>query len=85
MVGWLVVNGFLKTESFDGIYSFFLSAAKKTGVTLEIKRGSELRSAVGGTFGCSLPDFIIFWDKDIFLTSQLEKTGVPLFNSASAI
>ena len=33
----------------------------------------------------ALPDFVLFWDKDIALARRLERKGVPVFNSAKAI
>src|SRR5699024_2029185 len=32
-----------------------------------------------------LPDYVVFTDKDIYLSKQLEYLGVPVFNSANAI
>lgn len=84
MLGWLVVNGFLKSENFDGVYSFLLSAAEKYDVKLEIKYSSEMVFPVGEKF-ISLPDFVLFWDKDVYLASRLENFGIPVFNSAESI
>ena len=33
----------------------------------------------------SLPDFVLFWDKDIRLARHLEILGLPVFNSSKAI
>lgn len=81
--GWLVVNGFLNKEKFDNIYAFLTAAADRRGVALEIKRNTDLfaRDFQEG----NLPDFVLFWDKDIPLARRLERAGVPLFNSPSAI
>lgn len=59
-------------------------AFTKRGVNLQIKRAKDISLEVD----CSLqekPDFVIFWDKDIYLAERLESKGIKLFNSASAI
>ncbi|MBQ8427924.1 MAG: RimK family alpha-L-glutamate ligase, partial [Clostridia bacterium] len=81
--GWLVVNGFLTKEKFDTLYAFLSSAASVVGLQLEKKCNTDL-SALDFS-KTALSDFVLFWDKDVALARRLEKTGVPLFNSASAI
>lgn len=87
MKGLLVVNGFVKSEKFEDIYSLFLSAANKRGVDLKKVNTVQLASCLGDDpFKNELkPDFIIFWDKDVILASRLEKCGIRLFNQAEAI
>lgn len=87
MKGLLVVNGFVKSEKFEDIYSHFLSAANKRGVDLKKINTVRLASCLGDD---SLKnelksDFIIFWDKDVILANRLEKCGIRLFNPAEAI
>ncbi len=82
--GWLVVNSFIKTEKFEELYAFFARAAQKLGVLLSVKKGSELFVPLDEPLP-DLPDFVLFWDKDIPLAKRLEGTGVPLFNSAGAV
>ena len=81
--GWLVVNGFLATEKFTTIYDFLHKAANSFDVTLEVKKNTDLYAVDFSSV--SLPDFVLFWDKDIPLARRLEKAGVPLFNSAKAV
>ena len=38
-----------------------------------------------GTQLAEKPDFIVFWDKDIYLAERLEESGVRLFNSKRAV
>jgi len=33
----------------------------------------------------ALPDFVLFWDKDVALAQRLEAAGLPVINSAAAI
>lgn len=82
--GWLVVNSFLQGEKYATLYALLLQEAKKRGISLLLKRTDELIHAVGERIP-ALPEFIIFWDKDISLAESLEMQGVPLFNNARAV
>lgn len=86
MRGWLVVNGFLDTEKYRELYSLLETAAKKRNIRLEIKRNDALLQDVASDKTTpDLPDFALFWDKDICLAKRLELLGVRLFNSAKAV
>lgn len=93
MNGWLIVNGFVKSEKFNDLYALFLSAAKKRGINLIKKNTIELSFPLGEKItenekildNGSAPDFCLFWDKDAVLARRLESEGVRLFNRASAI
>lgn len=86
MKGWLVVNAFFELKKFDEIYRLLLCSAQKYGISLELKKTDELvEYASNGFSKIILPDFVIFWDKDIYLAKLLENAGVRLFNSADAI
>ncbi len=82
--GFLVVNNFLNLKKFQEIEQMLVDSAKRRGMQLVLKRTGELLCPVGGLKDMSLPDFALFWDKDVALCSQLEKL-IPTFNSASAI
>lgn len=83
--GWLVVNNFIDSEKFKEIYALFLNAAKKIQTGLELKRAGEILREVGGYKREKLPDFVLFWDKDVVLAEMLELAGVRVFNSSAAI
>lgn len=86
MRGWLVVNGFLRSEKFDRIYNLLYNAALNKGIDFKLKRTYQLVSFVGSDFsGLETPDFVCFWDKDIYLAQLLENRGIPVFNSAKGI
>ncbi len=86
MKGWLIVNSFVKWDKFSEIYNLLLEAGKKVGVDLELKTSSDIQCSVQSRFEeYELPDFGIFWDKDILLASRLEKLGLRLFNSSQSI
>ena len=84
MKGWLVVNNFVNSEKSKVLRGMLLAAAEKNNIELEIKRTGELCVPVGESFG-ELPDFGIFWDKDVNLAQRLEMAGLRLFNSSRAI
>jgi RimK family alpha-L-glutamate ligase len=87
--GWLVVNGYLKSEKFEEIYSWLIEAAEKKNCTLRKISNDQLISILqvsnGKTDWRTEPDFVLFWDKDVRLARLLEAEGFPVFNSADAI
>ena len=92
--GWLVVNRFLHTRKFSELYDWFGAAAEKYGIGLDVYTNDELTCSltdgepkifVCGKERSELPDFVLFYDKDIRLAEQLERCGLRLFNSARAI
>ena len=86
MRGWLVVNSFLDTKKFSELYGFLSRAASDHQVELEIKATDELTDELGADFTAfDLPDFVLFWDKDVYLARRLEQSGLRLFNSADAV
>ncbi len=85
MKGILVVNEFLRLNKFNEIHEWLVTAAKKQGVSLQIRTNAELlidipigRKDIGA-------DFILFLDKDVKLAYYLEQLGYPVFNSSKAI
>ncbi len=86
MLGWLIVNSFVHTTKFHEIYQHLHQAALSCDMDLDIKTSDSLLSTINDGFGKQkFPDFIIFWDKDIYLAKLLEQFNVRLFNKASAI
>lgn len=86
MKGYLVINHFLRTEKFEELYSWLVSAANRAGMELVIKTNVELMSCLGGREKKEEDiSFVLFWDKDIKLARMLEGRGYHLFNSAEAI
>ena len=82
----LVVNGFLNSAKFTDLYKMFVSSGKRNGVDVEIKTSSDLSRPLGCfSNDVAKPDFVIFWDKDIYLAEELEKSGLKVFNSSKSI
>ena len=84
MQGWLVVNSFMDLEKFTHLYQMLLVAFNKRNVSLTIKKAQDISLEVNSVIK-DQPDFVIFWDKDIYLAERLEKQGIRLFNSRHAI
>ena len=84
MKAWLVVNSFMSTDKFKHLYEMLLLAFNKRGVSLNIKTASDISLEVNKKIDEKV-DFIIFWDKDIYLAQRLESQGYKLFNSAKAV
>ena len=86
MNAWLIVNGFIGSYKFRELYGYLSRAARKRGITLEIKASDSFCTPVTENIcKADRPDFVLFWDKDINLARRIEKEGVRLFNSARAI
>ena len=84
MKGWLVVNTFMASQKFEDLYQLLFNAFKKHGVSLELKKAEDISLEVNKSI-VDKPDFVVFWDKDIYLAKRLEQNNIRLFNSASAI
>ena len=84
MKAWLVINTFMDNQKFLNLYNLLSDAFKKHDVFLEIKRAQDISLEVNKPIE-NKPDFVIFWDKDIYLAERLESNGVKLFNSSRAI
>ncbi len=83
--GWLIVNGFLRSEKFNEIYALLQNATRKFGAELVCKKASEIAFVFGAESALERPDFVLFWDKDEVLARRLERLQIPVFNSARAI
>lgn len=82
--GWLVVSAYLKAQKYDEIYEYLVEAAKKRECELIIVTNRDILVNFDNMEKEQI-EFAIFWDKDIKAARYLEKKGVKIFNSASAI
>ena len=86
MKGWLVVNGFLKSDKFNNLYEFFQNSARQLNIDLQVVCADALLCEASDEFSqFERPDFVIFWDKDVVLAKRMERAGFRLFNSANAV
>lgn len=82
--GYIVVNSFVNNEKFSNLYNILVKSFSKFHIDLEKKTAIELGTEVNLQLK-EKPDFVLFWDKDIFLAQRLENLGIKLFNSSRAI
>ena len=93
MYGWIIYNGALRITKIETLVARLSTRAKEKGMTLELVKNNELLPSYGSKGEATLktlnplkkPEFIVFWDKDIFLAKHLEMMGFKLFNSREAI
>lgn len=93
MKGWIIYNGALRIKKVEKLVFKLSKEGRKMGVDLKLVKNNELMPTYNANGKAELksiidldePDFIIFWDKDIFLASHLELMGYKLFNSRKAI
>ena len=84
MTGWLVVNSFINSSKFQKLYEMLVNSFSKKGINLEIKRANEISLKVNEAI-IDLPSFVLFYDKDIYLSLRLEALGCKVFNNSRAI
>ena len=86
MRGWFVHNRFFYTQAFRDQADCFRAAAERKGILLDFQTNTETRALlIGDSAEGLLPDFVLFWDKDVPLAQTLEKAGVPVYNPSEAI
>lgn len=90
MTGWLIYNRFLSSVKFNEHVEWFRGAAQSRGVELiptanDAVPFSVSQCGIRQIADKPVPDFALFWDKDIRLAQMLEAQGMRLFNSSEAI
>ncbi len=96
----LITNGFIKSDKFNEIYGFIEKACLDRQVLLISMKNSDfmflshkkedIRSEIDNVIHKKVGkqidiDFVIFWDKDIYLAHCLEEAGYRVFNNSNAI
>ncbi|MCQ2070830.1 MAG: RimK family alpha-L-glutamate ligase [archaeon] len=88
MTGWIVYNGSLLTEKMLQPIEQLRASARRLGETLVPRTNDSIIpvwSGEGISLDGDLPDYIVFWDKDVRLARALESMGIRLYNRADAI
>lgn len=96
--GWLVSNGGLQIPKFLDQVAWLEETFRQRRMTLRPVLNHQLSAAVvdnrpavvfeGACLDAQshgLPDFVLFWDKDVRLARMLERMGLRLFNTAETI
>lgn len=93
MKGWIIYNGALRIKKVEKLVEKLSNEGKKKGFDLKLVKNNEImpiysslgKPELNTIIDLEEPEFIIFWDKDIFLARHLELMGYKLFNSRKAI
>lgn len=93
MIGWIIYNGTLDIPKIKELVFSIVDEAKKMNIKLEAVKNTEILPMYSNEGNAELmylknlekPNFIIFWDKDVFLARHLENMGFKVFNSSKAI
>lgn len=89
--GWLIYNAGLQSKKFIEINDWYQRTAKENGIELVGMKNTDVYGYVANdqlklsSKEQRQPEFVLFLDKDIRLADQLERLGVPLFNSKETI
>lgn len=89
---WIIYNGNLPEEKFIEMATWINNAAMEHAITSKLVKNNQLIPAIVDgkpdlvrSAGEPLPDFIIFFDKDVVLAKHLEMMGISVYNSAACI
>ena len=90
--GVLIINAFLDTPAVKETYDMLLSGAKRAGIDMSVATNADFFTQLDTGLvkahkqhSLEGADFILFWNKDVFLGRALERMGYRLFNCADAI
>ncbi len=85
---WLIYNGSLQTPKFAELVQWLCRSLQDHDVHPEALSNTQVAAVIDGgsiALRAELPDFVLFWDKDIRLALQLEALGLRLFNRSQAV
>lgn len=92
MKGLLIVNAFLNSPQVRSTYDALLAGGKRAGIDMRLMTNADFFVRLDDGLVRALPDrdpkgtdFILFWNKDVFLGRALERMGYRLYNCADAI
>lgn len=83
--GLLVVNSYLKNDKFEDLVNLFKKGASSIDdFELDVIDNATIPIIYNSSMALSY-DFVIMWDKDLFLARYFEAKNVKVFNSSKAI
>lgn len=93
MIGWIIYSGTLKIKKIEDLVDNLVEVSNKLNIDLIKVKNTEIipfyndkgEAEIKVVKDFNNPDFIIFWDKDIYLAKHLENMGYRLFNNSKAI
>lgn len=78
----LVMNAFLRTDSFIRLEAALQEASKKLGLAIQTRLNDQFIQEAAIK---NCPSRVLFFDKDLRLAQRMEAAGLRLFNSKQAI
>lgn len=93
MNAWIIYSGSLDLKKIELIVKKLVEKASEKNINLEVIKNNEIlpyydelgNARLRTIKSLSIPEFIIFWDKDIILARHLETMGFNVYNSSKAI
>lgn len=93
MIGWIIYSGTLKIKKIEDLVDDLVEVSNKFNINLIKIKNTEVipyynedgKGKLKLNNALEEPEFIIFWDKDIYLAKHLENMGYRLFNNSKAI
>ena len=82
MSGWIITNKYLSGYKFDLIKNSFLKEANELKLQLEYYDNVQAQMNLNNNI---YPDFVIFFDKDIYLGKRIEMLNIKTFNNIKSI
>lgn len=88
--GLAILNAYIQTPASLHFYKRMKEELDSLGVALDYKTNSEILSYItseGDLFTEEMKkyDFVLYLDKDLYVSEMLEKAGIKLFDNAEAI
>ena len=86
--GLILINAYARLDSIMNQTARLKEEFNKLGVLIDIKRNNEFNltvDTVNVKNEYSSYDFVIFLDKDKYVSKMIEKSGIRLFNTAKSI
>jgi len=83
--GYLVFNKYLISDKFKDIYNLLIEAFEKIEIELIPVDNFEMNLIANKKENNRNIDFVLFWDKDLYLCRMLENLGYRTFNSSYVI
>jgi len=91
--GWIIYSGTLNIKKIEDLVDSIIVEGSKLNIEIEKIKNTEILPSISKEGKAELiyfkkvlePDFIIFWDKDVFLAKHLESMGYRVFNNSDSI
>ena len=90
MTGLAILNAYLQSPAMMHYFNRMKEELLKLGVGLDLKTNAEVLAYVAsdGTINQDIKDkysFVLYLDKDLYVSEMLTQSGIKLFNSSEAI